>query len=99
MPPFTRDILSYLIIRLRESQSVKIHVCNQHSLLMAHLAYWPDEWQYHARETQEGLRRTGSIAKDYCAGVIETSRCESRFEIEGIRVWIHGVNLGSDVAS
>lgn len=97
MPILLLQILANLIVPLRSLDNRHIQISNNKALLSTHLRDGPGNWKCDLRQTEEILRRPGSIDEDNTTGILKAAGCDGRFEEESFAVWVVCASLGRGI--
>lgn len=94
IPIILLEILTDLIIPLSSFNNPHIHIRNDEPLLSPHFGNRTRDRKRDLGQTEEILRRAGSIGKDYTTGILKAAGCDGCFEEEGFAVWVVRAGFG-----
>ena len=97
MPIIFLQILADLIVPLGSLNDRHIQVSNDKALLGTHLRDRPRNRKCDLGETEEILRRPGSIDKDDTTGIFKAAGCDGGFKEKSLAVWVICASLGGGI--
>jgi hypothetical protein len=97
MPILLFQILTNLIVPLSSLNDPHVQISNNKSLLGSHLRDGSRNRKCDLRQTEEILRRAGSISEDNTTGILKAAGCNGCFKEKGLAVWVVRASLGRGV--
>lgn len=94
IPIILLEILTDLVISLSSFNHTHIQIRNDKALLSPHLGNRTRDRKRDLRQTEEILRRAGSIGEDNSTGVLEAAGCDGCFEEESFTIGIVCAGFG-----